>query len=132
MSDKAVGRIIGVVIALIVMGLVALALAQPTGTNTANLAQGMISVGPKPVLTGTCTTGGQIGGTFAGSFTATCAAQTVIMTFPFPAPNGWACDTTDQTTAADNLNQTSSTTTSATFTGTTAAADVVSFKCAGY
>lgn len=125
---SAVRTILAIILPLFV-GVLA-ALAQPTGSNT--IPFGVIQTGPKPVLTGTCTTGTQIGGTFAGSFTATCTAQTVIMTFPFPAPNGWACDAHDQTTPADTLNQTATSTTTATFTGTTAAADVVSFKCLGY
>jgi len=110
------------------------ALAQPTGINT--LPPGFpLAVGPKPALTGSCTTGGQVGGIFAGSFTATCTlGQNVVMTFPFPAPNGWSCDAHDLTTPADTINQSATTATSATLTDAvaTGAGDTISFKCAAY
>lgn len=81
-----------------------------------------------PILTGTCTTASKIGYNTAGSFAATCVAQTVILTFATTAPNGWVCNTHDITTVADVLNQTAYTTTSCTVTGTTVASDVITFN----
>lgn len=109
-----------------------MARAQPTGTNS--LPPGFpLALGPKPTPSGTCTFGAQTGGTFAGTIALTCTAQTLTLTFPFPAPNGWACDAHDETTVTDVLNQNGHTTTTASFAATTtAAADVVSFKCAAY
>lgn len=107
-------------------------LAVDTVTSAIKANAGVVSGGTKPTLTGTCTTGSQIGGLFAGTFTATCTAQTVIMSFGQNAPNGWACDASDLTTSADTLKQTASAAGSATFTGTTVAADVISFKCLAY
>jgi hypothetical protein len=104
-----------------------------TGTSTGAIQfQGFSATGTLPTLTGTCTTGSQAGGNNAGKFTATCTSQTVIMTFTRSAPNGWACKANDLSTPADTLNQTATTTTSATFTGTTVAADVINYQCIGY
>jgi hypothetical protein len=93
---------------------------------------GFIAGGSTPTLTGTCTTGSQTGGNTAGTFTATCTAQTVILTFAQAAPNGWSCNAHDRTTPADTLNQTASSVSSVTLTGTTAAADVITFNCLAY
>lgn len=122
--------IIGVIGALLLGW--AIAHAQPTGVNT--LPPGFpLATGPRPTPSGTCTFGAQTGGTFAGTIVVTCTAQTMTLTFPFPAPNGWACDVHDETTPADLFNQNAHSTTTAGFASTTSAAsDVVSFKCAGY
>jgi hypothetical protein len=99
-----------------------------------NLTTGGASIrtGSVPTLTGTCTTGSQVGGNTAGKFTATCTAQTVIMTFATTAPTGWTCDAHDNTTPADALNQTAYSTTSCTLTGTTVAGDVITFHAVGW
>lgn len=91
-----------------------------------------IANGPVPTLTGSCTTSTQVGGNTAGSFHATCTAQTVIITFATVAPNGWSCSASDETTAADTLSQTAHSATSCTLTGTTVAADTVVFKAAAF
>lgn len=95
-------------------------------------SQSFISIGSPPTLTGTCTTGSQVGGNTAGTFAATCVAQTVIMTFAYTAPNGWVCDAHDQSTPADVLNQTANSTTQVTLTGTTVASDSIAFKCMAF
>jgi hypothetical protein len=111
---------------------VALPLSQANG-GTGNANGSVVVGGSPPTLTGsTCTTGTQVGGNTAGRLTVTCTAQTIVFTFATTAPNGWACKASDQTTVADNMNQTATTATTATLTGTTAASDVVSFQCQGY
>jgi hypothetical protein len=101
-----------------------------TGSNNGSL----ISTGSPPLTTGsTCTAiGTQVGGNTAGRLVATCAGQTLVLTFATTAPNGWACKASDQTTVADTMNQTASSTTTATLTGTTVAGDTISFQCQGY
>lgn len=91
-----------------------------------------ISGGSVPTLTGTCTTGSQAGGNTSGTFAATCVSQTIIITFATTAPTGWNCNAHDRTTPADALNQTASSATSCTLTGTTVATDVVSFDARAY
>lgn len=110
---------------------------NPTGTQNAifsglAIAPAFVAANSPPTLTGTCTTGSQAGGNTAGKFTATCTAQTVILTFATTAPAGWTCNANDNTTPADNLRQTSYTTTSCTLTGTTAASDAVTFSAIGW
>lgn len=90
------------------------------------------TVGSTPTLTGSCTTNTQVGGNTAGAFHATCTAQTVIITFAFTAANGWNCNTHDLTTPADALSQSSYTTNSCTLTGTTVAADNVTFDARAF
>jgi hypothetical protein len=119
-------------VAFVVMAAIVYGAIAQTGINT--LPPGFpYATGPKPTPSGTCTAGTQTGGTFAGTIVLTCTAQTLTLTFPFPAPNGWACDAHDETTPADLLNQNGHSTTTASFASTTtAASDVVSFKCAAY
>lgn len=117
------------------------AIQEATGTFTVTTAggitafAGLILRGTQPTLTGSCTTGTQVGGMFAGSFAATCTAgQTIIMTFAQAATVGWNCEARDRTTPADVITQTAVSTNSATLTapaGTTAS-DVVQFICLGY
>lgn len=92
----------------------------------------IIAAGSPPTLTGTCTTGTQIGGNTAGSFVATCTVQTVIATFSTTAPNGWSCNFHDISTPTDVLNQTAKSATSCTASGTTVASDVIVFNAAAY
>lgn len=92
----------------------------------------VISGGSPPALTGTCTTGSQVGGNTAGAFAATCISQTVIITFATTAPNGWVCNANDMTTPADSLKQSAYTTTSCTLTGTTVALDSITFDARAY
>jgi hypothetical protein len=97
-------------------------------------ARSFVAGGSTPTATGTCPINTQLGGNTAGSFKANgaCASGTVILTFAFTATNGWACDAHDLTTTADLMNQTAYTTTTATFTGTMANADLVTFKCRAF
>jgi hypothetical protein len=93
-----------------------------------------ISIGTSPVgTTGSCSASSFTGGATAGKFTApSCAGGTIILSALPAAPNGYTCNAQDQTTSADTLKQTANTTTSATFTATTAASDVVVFQCTGW
>lgn len=102
------------------------------GTFREAKLRSLVVGGTVPALTGTCTTASQTGGATAGTFAATCTAQTVIITFAFTAPTGWSCNAHDLSTPADALNQTASSTTTATLTGTTVASDTISFNCMAY
>ena len=89
--------------------------------------------------TGTCATGVTVaGGATAGTWTSTaiCSiAGTIILTAMPTMTTGYACSANDRTTAAVVLQQTASSTTSATFTvrsTATAANDVISYSCIGY
>jgi hypothetical protein len=106
-----------------------LASLSPAGLFKATA--GFAAGGSAPGLTGSCTTSTQVGGATAGTFKATCTAQTVIVALP-TAPNGWVCTATDETTVADTLKQTATATNSCTFTGTTVAADVIGFTATAY
>lgn len=90
--------------------------------------------GTAPTATGNCAIDTQVGGNTAGTFQSNggCATDTVILTFGFTAPNGWACFTTNRTDATRAMPQTASSTTTATFTGTMTDNDVVQFACTGY
>lgn len=89
--------------------------------------------GTTPTNTGTCAITTQSGGSTAGRFVANgaCAGGTLIFSMP-TAAHGWVCDTHDLTTPADAMNQTATTTTSVTFTGSMANSDVMVFHCLGY
>ncbi len=83
--------------------------------------------------TGTCVASSFTGGTTAGKFAAAvCAGGTIILSGLPTAPNGYTCNAQDQTTPADTLKQTANSTTSATFTATTVAADVIAFQCTAW
>jgi hypothetical protein len=96
--------------------------------------------GSTPTVGGSCgggfgaKTGGNTAGTVVSS--GICAtASTMTLTFALTAPNGWACDASDQTTAGVVFQQTASTQTMATMTvrtTATAAGDVLRFKCMAY
>jgi hypothetical protein len=101
-------------------------------SNALTIPGALVAGGSPPTLTGTCTTATQVGGNTAGTFLATCAAQTVIVTFATTAPNGWACNFQDVTTVADTLKQTAKSTTSCTASGTTVASDVIVFNAVAY
>ncbi len=92
------------------------------------------SAGTPPTgTTGSCSATSFSGGPAAGKFTApSCVAGTIILSALPAQTTGYACDAIDQTTPADTLKQTASTTTSVTFAATTAASDAVVFKCIGY
>ena len=92
--------------------------------------------GAAPTNSGSCSINTQVGNSASGSWKANgaCAAGTVILAMPTApgAKNGWVCNTHDQNTPADLMNQTATTTTSVTFTGNMAANDVVTYACVPY
>jgi hypothetical protein len=103
-------------------------------SGTLKLASIQLSGGTKPTLTtGSCSGSSAAGGATAGTFVAAaCTAGTYILSGLPAAPVGYVCDAHDQTTSADLLNQTASSTTSVTLTGTTLANDVIAYKCIGF
>lgn len=106
----------------------------PTGAAVIGPASAIQSGGPTPpTLSGSCASlGTQVGGNTAGSFVATCTAQTAILTFAVAAPHGWICQAWDQTTTTDFMRQSANSTTSCTLTGTTVAGDVILFEAVAY
>jgi hypothetical protein len=82
-----------------------------------------------------CSNSTLVGGSSAGSFnsgtTGTCTV-TVTMGNSVAASHGWACFPHDLTTPADVINETATTTTTVTFSGTTVTADVINFGCEAY
>lgn len=107
-------------------------IATVPGATTTN---GIISNGTKFTTSG-CSVSATAGGATAGTFTSgTTGACTVVVTMNgatgLTAPTGWSCWSADNTTG--NLyRQTASSTTTATFSGTTVSGDVVDFGCMGY
>lgn len=95
-------------------------------------AQNLQMTGSTPTLSGTCTTSTQIGANAAGTFHATCASQTVIITFGINAVHGYYCNATDMTTPGDTLRQTADSGNSCTLTGTTVASDVIAFNAVAF
>lgn len=94
------------------------------------------SGGTKFTISG-CSAGTTVGGASAGTFVSgTTGACTVTITINgatgLTAPTGWSCFAANQTTPANIFSQSGSTTTTATFTGTTVTNDVISFGCLGY
>jgi hypothetical protein len=79
----------------------------------------------------TSLTGGGSAGKFTSGTTGTCT-PVITMGDSATAANGWACAAADQTTPADVLTQTASTTTTATLSGPTLSGDVISFHCIAY
>jgi hypothetical protein len=80
-----------------------------------------------------CTNSGLTGGASAGTFiSGTTGTCTVVVTMgqSATAANDWSCTVRDTTTPADTITQSGATsTTTATFTGTTVSGDVLSFAC---
>ncbi len=89
------------------------------------------SVGSAPPNTGTCAITTQVGGNTSGSFVASgaCSGGTVKLSFGITAGAGWSCSAHDLTTPTDSMNETSYDTTHATFTGTMANSDLITFSC---
>lgn len=80
-----------------------------------------------------CSLASPVGGAWAGSFASgTTGTCTVTITPGITAPNGWTCDVHDLTTPADVVNQTASSTTTATISGTTISGDVITWKCVAF
>ena len=91
-----------------------------------------VTQGAQPVLSGCATISAAAGGATGGKFATSGTSCNLVITFPSAAPNGWCCKANDLTTPANAINQNATTTTSATFAGTTVAADVVQWFCVGY
>ena|SRR5580658_8537809 len=106
----------------------------PNGTYSVSTIPCTGMSGSPPTATGTCPVQTQVGGNIGGSFVmnGACIAGTVILTFAFTANNGWFCDAHDQTTPTDAIRIISSTATTATLSGTTAASDAITFLCSPY
>lgn len=122
------------------------AVVSATGTNSSTIgpaitlggqttAPAFTSGGTKFTISG-CSAGTTIGGASVGSFvsgtTGVCTATVTINgATGLTATNGWSCWSSDETTG-NLFRQTSSTATTATFSGTTVTNDVVAFGCVGY
>lgn len=79
-----------------------------------------------------CSNGTLVGGATAGQFASgTTGVCTVTITLP-TAPNGWSCAASNRTTTANLIQQSASSTTSCTVTGTTVTGDVIGFLALGY
>lgn len=119
--------------------------AVVTKSNSVQLGDAAVSsmyVGPYMILGGTkftasgCTNSATHGTGLAGDYTSgTTGACTVVVTINgatgYTAPTGFACTANDETTG--NLyRQTASSTTTATFSGTTVSGDVITFSCTAY
>lgn len=113
--------------------------------TVASSAQTYVSTGTVPTgNTGSCNTGITVaGGATAGTWTSTaiCAlAGTIILTGMPVVTTGYSCDMSDRTTAGVTINQSATTTTTATFivralpTGSiaTVANDILQYKCMAY
>lgn len=105
-------------------------------SGTSFSVSGIISGGTKFTTSGcsvSATTGGATAGTYMSGTTGTC---TTVITMNgatgLTAPNGWSCWGNDQTTAADLIGQSASSSTTATLKGTTVSGDVINFGCIGY
>lgn len=92
-----------------------------------------VGVGSSPINSGSCAINTQVGGNSIGSFKANgaCAGGTIVLTFATTAPNDWSCTATDATTPTATVKQSNTTAsaTTATFTATMAAGDLVRFQC---
>ncbi len=91
-----------------------------------------VTTGTAPTNTGSCAINTQSGGNTTGlfQFNGACSSGTVILTFGFTAPNGWACSVYDMTTAGATIRQTNFSATAATITVTSAlTADRAIFNC---
>lgn len=94
------------------------------------------STGTKFTLTG-CSAGTTVGGASAGQFASgTTGACTVVITMNgatgLTATNGWSCNASDLTTPANLFDQSATTTTTVTLTGTTVSGDTITFHCEAY
>ena len=109
-------------------------LAAQTFTGVQTFSGAIVMAGSAPSNSGSCNLNTQLGGNTAGSFKAngSCSAGTYVLTFATTMPNGWACTASDLTTPADTVKQTAYTATTASFVATTAAADLITFRCDGF
>lgn len=96
----------------------------------------LMTIGTVPsISTGSCGTPTISGGATAGEITSntsgTCAAT---LTFAMTATTGWSCWFADITTPANHISQdaTSTTTTTASFTGSTTSGDKIRYGCIAF
>lgn len=92
----------------------------------------LIGVGTAPSV-GTCGTIGTGSTNIAGFITSATGACVPVLTFVgTTAPTGWSCSIQNSTTPANIFQQTGSSTTTATFTGVSAANDILRYACLAY
>ncbi len=99
---------------------------------SAQLKEGAGTFGPTPSV-GTCGTIGT-GSTNAAGFISSATSGSCVSVLTFSgakAPTGWSCGISNATTA-NIITQTGSSTTTATFTGTTVSGDVLRYTCQSY
>jgi hypothetical protein len=102
-------------------------IAIPAGVGTPG-----ISASGTQVISG-CSLATPVGGTWAGSFHSGVAGTcTVTITPGFTAAHGFSCWSHDLTTPANNYYQTAYTATTATLSGTTVLADLITWGCAAF
>ncbi len=102
--------------------------------------RGIISASTVPATAGSCVIGSLVGGSTAGTFTATnacgapaTAVTAVVLLLPVNAPTGWACDAQSRTaSSAVAVVQVASTVSAVSFRTIVATNDVVQWKCIGY
>lgn len=111
---------------------------KPAGTARISAFAPIISRGTMFTATG-CTvsalTGGSAAGVMTSGTTGTCTpVVTLSGALGATAPNGWSCYMQNRTHpgTTNAMYQTASSTTTATFSGTTVSGDVMSFECTGY
>ncbi len=94
-------------------------------------ALAFIGSGAIPAVTvcGTIGTGSKNAAGFITSATGACAP---VLTFTVTATTGWSCGISNSTTPANIFQQTGSSATTATFTGVSAANDVLRYNCIAY
>lgn len=104
-----------------------------TKINTSGAFQGLAIVGDGATPSvGTCGTIGTGSRNTAGFITSGTTGSCVsVITFSATAPVGWSCGISNSTTA-NLIRQTDSSTTTATFTGVTVSSDILRYICAAY
>ena len=109
---------------------------QTYGTGNVNFisrlsALALTGSGAIPAV-GTCGTIGAGSKNNAGFITSATGACVSVLTFTFTATSGWSCSISNSTTPANVFQQTASTANSATFTGVSAANDILRYTCIAY
>jgi hypothetical protein len=91
-------------------------------------------IGTVPTPSGTCSIDTQTGGATAGTFTANgaCVGGTVTLDFSQTTPHGFNCTAHNLTAPTSLMNETATSASQVTFTGSMADNNVVAFSCMGY
>ncbi len=95
----------------------------------------VIASGSLPAISGKCPVRDRRGGSAAGSFafTGDCSEGTLVMQFPAPAPNGWACFASNMQRPNATLREVSFTRSSVTLAVAHAIkSDSVVYSCTGF